>query len=139
MLQGSHTSAWVTLDQATINAFADVTGDKQFIHIDEAAARQTPFGGTIAHGFLVLSVMPALNYSLLGELASAHTLINYGCNKLRFIAPVRAGKRVRLVAEATTATAKAPGWLITQTLRFDIEGEPKPALVAEWLSLCVPK
>lgn len=136
--RGELISEWVALDQATINDFADVTGDHQFIHVDETAAQATPFGGTIAHGFLVLSMMPRLNYTLLGELADSATLINYGCNKLRFVAPVRAGKRVRLCATLTQLEAKAPGWLITQALRFDIEGEDKPALVCEWLSLCIP-
>lgn len=130
-------SHWVTLDQTKINAFAELTGDQQFIHVDEEAARATPFGGTIAHGFLVLAQMPALTYPLMGDLVNQATLINYGCNKLRFVAPVKAGKQVRLAAEVRSIEPKAPGWLITQALSFEIAGEAKPAIVCEWLSLCI--
>ena len=135
--QGVRASHWILLDQNKINAFADITGDHQFIHVDEAAARNTPFGGTIAHGFLVLSLMPTLTYPLMGDLVNQATLINYGCNKLRFVAPVRAGKRVRLVAQVTAIEAKSPGWLVTQDLTFEIDGDTRPAIVCEWLSLCI--
>jgi acyl dehydratase len=135
--RGQTRSHWVRLEQAKINAFAELTGDRQFIHVDDVAARATPFGGTIAHGFLVLALMPTLTYPLMGDLVNQATLINYGCNKLRFVAPVKAGKQVRLVAQVTAIAAKAPGWLITQALSFEIAGETKPAIVCEWLSLCV--
>lgn len=137
LAQGQTHSHWVALDQAKINAFAELTGDHQFIHVDETAARATPFGGTIAHGFLVLSLMPVLTYPLMGDLVNRATLINYGCNKLRFVAPVKAGRRVRLASQVSSIEAKAKGWLITQALTFEIENEPKPAIVCEWLSLCL--
>ena len=130
--------AWITVDQARINTFADCTEDHQFIHVDEKAAKDTPFGGTIAHGFLSLS--------LLSKMAEGNGIIpenivmglNYGFDKVRFLAPVRSGKRIRANAEITDVTRKDDNrFLIKQTISVEIEGEATPALVAEWLTMVV--
>lgn len=130
--------AWITVDQARINTFADCTEDHQFIHVDEKAAKDTPFGGTIAHGFLSLS--------LLSKMAEGNGIIpenivmglNYGFDKVRFLAPVRSGKRIRANAEITDVTRKDDNrFLIKQTISVEIEGETTPALVAEWLTMVV--
>ena len=130
------TSSWLTVDQARINAFADATEDHQFIHVDPAAAARTPFGGTIAHGFLSLS--------LLSRMAAEATLlpdglkmaVNYGFDRVRFLAPVRSGKRVRGRFTLDSVDQKAPGqWLMRHKVTVEIDGEDKPALTAEWLGL----
>ena len=129
---------WITLDQERINQFADVTDDHQFIHIDQEKAAQTPFGGTIAHGFLTLSCLVPMckDSGLFPE--NIVMGINYGFNKVRFLAPVRAGKRVRAHVEVVDVEAKDGGrFLITQAVSVEIEGEETPALVAEWLSMVV--
>jgi acyl dehydratase len=131
-------SSWITVDQDRINTFADCTEDHQFIHIDEEKAAQTPFGGTIAHGFLTLS--------LLSKLVTENTFmpenivmgINYGFEKVRFLAPVRAGKRVRANVEILDVTPKDDNRvLVKQGVTVEIEGEDTPALYAEWLSMLV--
>lgn len=129
---------WVTLDQARINAFADCTEDHQFIHIDEEKAAQTPFGGTIAHGFLTLSMLVKMCEGQ-GVYPEGMVMgINYGFDKVRFLAPVRAGKRVRVHSEITDVTQKDDNrFLIKQAVSVEIEGEDTPALVAEWLSMVV--
>jgi acyl dehydratase len=129
---------WVQIDQQRINQFADCTGDHQFIHIDEEKARQTPFGGTIAHGFLTLSMLVKMSeeHGVFPE----NTLmgINYGFDKVRFLAPVRAGKRVRVHTEILDVTQKDDNRFLTkQGVTVEIEGEETPALVAEWLSMVV--
>ena len=129
-------SDWIMVDQARIDAFADATLDRQFIHVDPAAAAQTPFGGTIAHGFLTLSLLSrmAADASLLPE--GLRMAVNYGLDRVRFLAPVRSGKRVRGRFTLDSVEEKAPGqWLIRQTVTVEIEGEKKPALTAEWLGL----
>lgn len=127
---------WYEISQQRINDFADCTDDHQFIHIDPEAAAQTPFGGTIAHGFLTLS--------LLSHIATQNGVspegvvmgINYGFDKVRFLAPVRAGKRVRAHVEVKDIVPKDGGrYLITQGITIEIEGEDTPALVADWLSM----
>ncbi|HEX8841344.1 MAG TPA: MaoC family dehydratase [Sphingomicrobium sp.] len=129
-------SGWLLIDQARIDAFAEATEDRQFIHVDPAAAAQTPFGGTIAHGFLTLS--------LLSRMAAEATLlpdglkmaVNYGFDRVRFLAPVRSGGRVRGRYTLDSAEEKAPGqWLMRHKVTVEIEGEDKPALTAEWLGL----
>jgi acyl dehydratase len=128
-------SDWIMIDQARIDAFADATEDRQFIHVDPQAAAHTPFGGTIAHGFLTLS--------LLSRMASQVTLIpdglkmavNYGFDRVRFIASVKSGKRVRARFTLDSVEEKGPGQiLLRHTVTVEIEGEDKPALVAEWIS-----
>ena len=129
---------WVTLDQARINAFADCTEDHQFIHIDEEKAAQTPFGGTIAHGFLTLSMLVKMIEGIGVAPENVVMGINYGFDKVRFLAPVRAGKRVRVHAEVLDVTTKdGSRFLIKQGVSVEIEGEETPALVAEWLSMVV--
>lgn len=129
-------SEWVTVDQETINKFADATGDHQFIHVDEAMAKQTPFGGTIAHGFLTLSLFPMLaEKSNMPEVSGVKMGVNYGGNKVRFLAPVRSGKKVRGHFKLLDLEEKRPGqWQQTLEFTVEIEGEDKPALIAEWMS-----
>jgi acyl dehydratase len=129
-------SSWISVDQARIDAFAEATEDHQFIHVDPEAAAQTPFGGTIAHGFLTLALLSrfAAEATLLPE--GLKMAVNYGFDRVRFLAPVRSGKRVRGRFTLDSAEEKAPGqWLIRQRVTVEIEGEEKPALTAEWLGL----
>ena len=129
-------SEWVLVDQEMINKFADATGDHQFIHIDEEKAKLTPFGGTIAHGFLTLSLIPMLGASTDGpKVGGVKMGVNYGGNKVRFLAPVRSGKRVRGHFKLLELEEKRPGqWQQTLEFSVEIEGEDKPALIAEWIS-----
>lgn len=132
------TSEWLTVTQDMINQFADCTLDHQFIHIDEEKAAQTPFGGTIAHGFLTLSLMVELTKDLSVFPEGMVMGINYGMNKLRFLAPVRAGKRIRAHVELAAVERKdEKRFLTTQNVTVEIEGEDTPALVAEWLGMSV--
>jgi acyl dehydratase len=130
------TSEWILVDQEMINKFADATGDHQFIHVDVEAAKLTPFGGTIAHGFLTLSLMPVLSAKAdLPRLDNVKMGVNYGSDKLRFLAPVRSGKRVRAHFKLTSMEEKRPGqWQQSQEVSVEIEGEDKPALICEWIS-----
>ena len=132
-------SSWFTIDQARINAFADVTEDHQFIHIDaERAKKETPFGGTIAHGFLTLSLMPKLSEETRLDIEGTEMAINYGCDSLRFLAPVPAGARIRLRSTLKAVEPKgSTRLLMTTELTYEIEGSDKPALKADWLSLLV--
>ena len=131
------TSDWFEVSQERINKFAEATGDFQFIHLDEEKAKLTPFGGTIAHGFLTLSLLPVLgSMTEGGRIDGIKMGVNYGGNKTRFIAPVRAGKRVRAHTKLTELVEKRPGqWQQTNEITIEIEGEDKPALIAEWISL----
>ena len=130
------TSEWVEMSQDRINQFADATGDHQFIHINEEAAKMTPFGGTIAHGFLTLSLIPLLGASTDGpKVADVKMGVNYGGNKTRFISPVRSGKRIRGHWKLLEMVEKRPGqWQQTVEITIEIEGEDKPALIAEWMT-----
>jgi acyl dehydratase len=130
------TSEWVLVDQDMINKFADATGDHQFIHIDEEKAKLTPFGGTIAHGFLTLSLFPLLMAkSDCPRPDGVKMGVNYGGNKVRFLSPVRSGKRVRGHFKLLELDEKRPGqWQQTLEFTVEIEGEEKPALIAEWIS-----
>lgn len=134
--QNIGTSEWVLVDQDMINKFADATGDHQFIHIDEEKAKLTPFGGTIAHGFLTLSLIPMLGAKTDGpRIEGVKMGVNYGGNKVRFLAPVRSGKRVRSHVKLLELDEKRPGqWQQTNEVTIEIEGEEKPALIAEWIS-----
>ncbi len=129
---------WIEVTQERINAFADCTEDHQFIHVDEEAAKKTPFGGTIAHGFLTLSLLPKL---VEGNGVIPENIVmglNYGFEKVRFLAPVPSGKRVRAHCEVTDISTKdGSRFLINQSVSVEIEGEEKPALVAQWLSMVV--
>ncbi len=131
-------SRWFEVDQARIDAFADITEDRQFIHVDPGAAKQTPLGGTIAHGFLTLSLASAMSYDCVPPLAGVAMGLNYGFDKLRFLAPVPAGSKVRGRFKLLSAEDKGGGrWLLKHGLTIEIEGADKPALVAEWLSMQV--
>ncbi len=130
------TSDWLTVDQAMIDKFAEATGDHQFIHVDVEKAKLTPFGGTIAHGFLSLSIMPVLTAMTdMPRLDGIKMGVNYGGNKTRFLSPVRSGKRVRGHFRLLEIEEKRPGqWQQTVEYTLEIEGEDKPALIAEWIS-----
>jgi acyl dehydratase len=132
-------SDWITIDQAMINAFADTTGDHQFVHVDPERARKTPFGGTIAHGFLTLSLYALLrNRSNVPEVDTKTLGINVGGNKVRFLAPVRSGARVRGRFLLRAFEQKAPDrWQEVIEFTVEIEGSDRPALVAEWLTQIV--
>jgi acyl dehydratase len=129
-------SSWLTVDQARIDAFAEATDDRQFIHTDPAAAAQTPFGGTIAHGFLTLSLLSRMAADAMLVPEGVKMAVNYGLDRMRFLAPVRSGKRVRGRFTLDSVEEKAPGqWLLRHTVTVEIEGEDKPALNAVWLGL----
>ena len=129
-------SDWLTVDQTMIDKFAEATGDRQFIHIDIEKAKLTPFGGTIAHGFLSLSLMPVLTQMTeMPHLDGIKMGVNYGGNKTRFLSPVRSGKRVRGHFKLLEIDEKRPGqWQQTIEYTLEIEGEDKPALITEWIS-----
>ena len=130
-------SDWLTIDQERINLFAEATGDFQFIHVDPVKAANTPFGATIAHGFLTLSLIPKLMGDLLVLPEGMKMVINYGLDTVRFVQPVLVNSRVRLKVELTDATEKKPAqWLLKATTTMEIEGQEKPAFVAEPLSMC---
>ena len=130
-------SEWLTIDQERINLFAEATGDYQFIHVDPVKAAQTPFGSTIAHGFLSLSLIPKLMEDILILPEGAKMVVNYGLDSVRFIQPVKVNSRVRLKVDMNEVTEKKPGqWLLKATATLEIEGSEKPAYIAEPLSLC---
>lgn len=131
-------SDWFTVSQECINQFADVTIDHQFIHIDEVQAKETPFGGTIAHGFLTLSLLSKFVSEVGLQLEGLTMGVNYGFDKLRFLAPVRAGARIRARFKLNSVTEKKPGqFLMSYGVTVDIEGEDIPALIADWLGMQV--
>lgn len=132
-----HVSDWVEITQEMIDKFADATGDHQFIHVNPELAAKTPFGGTIAHGFLTLSLMPMLVAKAdIPGIEGVKMGVNYGGNKTRFITPVRSGKRVRGRFKLLSFTERHPNvWEHVQEYTVEIEGEEKPALVAEWIAL----
>jgi len=126
------TSDWLLVDQARIDAFADTTEDHQFIHVDPEAAKATPFGQTIAHGFLTVSLLAPMMARM--DKPEVQMSVNYGFNKLRFLTPVKSGKRIRGHFKLLELIEKRPGqWLQTVEATVEIEGEAKPALIAEWL------
>jgi len=130
-------SDWVEVSQAMIDKFADATGDHQFIHVDPDTAKLTPFGGTIAHGFLTLSLMPLLASKVADtpKIGGVKMGVNYGGNKVRFLQPVRSGKRVRGRFKLLEFAEKRPGqWQQTNEFTVEIEGVEKPAMIAEWIS-----
>jgi acyl dehydratase len=126
------TSDWYLIDQGRIDRFADTTEDHQFIHVDPEAARDTPFGQTIAHGFLTLSMLAAMMSKL--EKPAVKMSVNYGFDKVRFLSPVKSGKRIRGHFKLTELVEKRPGqWQQTVQATVEIEGEDKPALIADWI------
>jgi len=130
------TSEWILVDQQAIDTFAGVTQDHQFIHTDPEAAARTPFGGTIAHGFLTLSLLSRMAADVMLIPPTLKMAVNYGFDKVRFIAPVRSGRRVRARFILASVEEKRPGqWQFVHHVAVEIEGEEKPALTAEWIGL----
>lgn len=130
---------WFQIDQSRINRFAEATEDYQYIHVDPDRAARTPFGSTIAHGFLTLSLLSMFSSNNGGiKLKDAVMSINYGLDKVRFVSPVRVGKRIRARFTLVEASEKQPGrYLLKHNVTVEIEDEDKPALIAEWLGMTV--
>ncbi|MGT2436003.1 MaoC family dehydratase [Bradyrhizobium betae] len=129
-------SSWHPIDQPRIDTYADVTEDHQFIHVDPERAKESAFGTTIAHGFLTMSMMSVMSYEVMPAIAGTTMGVNYGFDKLRFISPVRSGKRIRGRFVLAEAKLRKPHELQSRTnVTVEIEGEDKPALVADWLGL----
>ncbi len=129
-------SDWLTIDQDRIDRFAEATGDRQWIHVDvERAAREA--GGTIAHGFLTLSLMATFSMETF-DVTGATRRINYGFERLRFTEPVRCGDRIRLSHRLTRVEEKTGGLMLTRACAIEIEGRARPALFADWLILVLP-
>ncbi|MBK6960391.1 MAG: MaoC family dehydratase [Porticoccaceae bacterium] len=135
--QDAGTSEWFTIDQQRVNDFADVTLDHQFIHVDPVRAAQGPFGTTIAHGFLTLSMLAYFLQNGVGVDVPNRTMgVNYGFDKVRFLQPVKVGSRIRAKAAVLEAAEKNPGqFLFKLDITVEIEGQDKPAIKAEWLSM----
>jgi acyl dehydratase len=128
---------WIQVTQEMINQFADVTMDHQFIHVDPEAAKNTPFGGTIAHGFLTLSLLVPLSSSIPQDPETVKGVImgvNYGFDKIRFIAPVPSGSRIRARAVLKSAELKGSSVNATRTYTIEVEGSDKPAVIADWIT-----
>jgi acyl dehydratase len=129
-------SSWHLIDQSRINVYADVIEDHQFIHVDPARAKDTPFGTTVAHGFLTMSLMSIMSYEVMPVIEGTKMGVNYGFDKLRFISPVKSGSRVRGRFTLAEARLRKDKELQSRTnVTVEIEGEDKPALVADWIGL----
>jgi acyl dehydratase len=129
-------SSWHLIDQSRINVYADVIEDHQFIHVDPARAKDTPFGTTVAHGFLTMSLMSIMSYEVMPVIEGTKMGVNYGFDKLRFISPVKSGSRVRGRFTLAEAKLRKDKELQSRTnVTVEIEGEDKPALVADWIGL----
>jgi len=129
-------SDWCVITQEMIDRFADLTDDHQWIHVDREAAARSPLGGTIAHGFLVLSLLAKLSSSADIQLEGVKMGMNYGFDKVRMTSPVRSGSRIRGRFVLKDLVERGPGqWLSTMTVAVEVEGQAKPALVADWLGL----
>jgi acyl dehydratase len=128
-------SAWVTIDQERVDGFADATLDHQFIHVDPERAAATPLGGTVAHGFLTLSLLPYLSREIAPKPAGLRMAFNYGLNKVRFPHPVRVGSEVRLRWKILAARRRMGRILVTAEAKVEIRGEQRPGLVAETLTM----
>jgi len=131
-------SEWIVVTQAMIDQFAEITGDRQFIHVDPVRARQSSFGSTIAHGFLTLSLISRMSFSAVPRIQGAQMGVNYGMNAVRFVSPVRAGARVRGRFTLKQCVERKPRhWQSALDVAVEIENVDKPALVAEWLNVAV--
>lgn len=127
-------SDWFVLDQARVQAFADVTEDWQFIHLDPEKAAQTVFGGTVAHGFLTLSMLSAMSYQIMPEVPGAAVSVNYGFDRIRFVAPVQVGSRIR-GRFAVAHIEDGEGYLnVSWDVIVEIDGKDRPALAAQWIT-----
>ncbi len=127
-------SEWIAIDQDMIDTFADVTRDRYFIHIDPVRAAATPFGGTIAHGFLTMSMLAHMAYQVCPGIAGTKAQLNYGFNRLRFVSPVPVDARIRGRFLLKDFTATTERWQAIYDVVVEIEGKPKPALAAEWVA-----
>lgn len=133
-------SSWLEITQERVNQFADATNDHQFIHIDEEKAAKTPFRGTIAHGYLTLSLVPFLTDENSLNIEGAVMGINYGSDKVRFIQPVKVGSRIRARQVLKAAVERSPGqWMIRIEVTIEIEGREKPAMIAETIAIIIVK
>lgn len=134
-------SPWRTVSQEMIDKFADATDDHQFIHVDpERALAEAPFGGTIAHGFLSLSLLSAMAYETIPQLSQASVGVNYGFDKIRFVSPVKSGARIRARFVLAELKTRPSGWMhINYDVTVEIEGSIKPAFTARWLTLAAPE
>jgi len=138
--QKLESTEWHTVDQTQIQLFADATLDQQYIHTDPELAAKTPFGSTIAHGFLSLSMLAYFAESFGVQLEGAYMGINYGFDKVRFLTPVKVDSRIRCNATVSGAVEKNPGqFMISFSVEIEIEGEDKPALIAEWITMQMVK
>lgn len=127
---------WMLIDQQAINDFADATHDHQFIHVDTELAKTSPFGGTVAHGFLTLSLLSYLSIQFGLVIKGAYMGLNYGFEKVRFLAPVKVDSRIRAVATVTDIQETSPGtYKIITSVTIEVEGTSKPAMVAEWITV----
>lgn len=128
---------WLTIEQSRIDAFAEATGDHYWLHTDpQRAGRESPFGGTIAHGFLLLSLTVGDDVAEITRLPGIVHVLNYGLDKVRFLAPVVCGARIRVHSRLDSLTEKRPGqWLLRQIKTIEVQGQPGPALMAEQLTL----
>jgi len=132
--QAPRPSEWMTIDQPRIDTFAEATGDDAFIHVDPQRAAATRFGGTIAHGLLTLSVLPYLLRSAMPRVSDARMGVNYGYDKVRFLAPVSVGARIRALVGIDNVVEDRPGFAtVAYDVQVEIEGAPLPALAARWL------
>ncbi len=137
--QTALTSGWHTIDQATIDAFAAATGDRQWIHTDSArAARESPYGTTIAHGLLSLSLLPTMIVEAL-TIESATMTINYGFDRVRFVSPVPVGAKLRATFALASTERATTGTRLTWNVTLEIAGAEKPALVAQWIALVIER
>ena len=131
-------SKWFPIPQDRIDAFAEVTEDRQFIHVDPEAAKATPFGGTIAHGFLTLSMLSAMAYDALPEIKGRAMGVNYGFDRVRFVSPAPSGAQLRGRFALVNVLRRSPkDYVLTHEVTLEIEGHAKPALVATWLTMSV--
>lgn len=129
-------SDWYMIDQDMVNRFADLTNDHQFIHVNPEAAKMTPFGGTIVHGFFTLSMLAGLQPEGAIVLEGIKMGVNYGCDRIRFLEPVPVGSRIRARHKLKAVDDKGGGrWLLTSEVTIEIEGKEKPALIADWLGM----
>ncbi|HTO65732.1 MAG TPA: MaoC family dehydratase [Bradyrhizobium sp.] len=129
-------SSWHVVDQKRIDHYADVIEDHQFIHVDPERAKETPFGTTVAHGFLTMSLLSIMSYEVMPVIEGTTMGVNYGFDKLRFISPVRSGRRVRGRFVLAEAKLRKPTELQSRTnVTVEIEGEDRPALIADWIGL----
>lgn len=131
-------SRWINIDQSQINEFGNLTGDVQFIHVDPAAAKDGPFGSTIAHGFLTLSLLSSMAFEALPDIEGSSAKINYGFDKVRFLTPVRCDANVRGLFTLKSIVERQPGqWLMAVDVVVELKGEPRPAIIAEWIILTI--